>query len=1622
MRKTSKILSLLLTIAIIMSLLPAIEVSAVNPYLPLWEHLPDGEPKVFEDPDNPGKYRAYIFGSHDVRYNSYCGPDIRAWSAPVEDLTNWRDEGSVFKYYINGQWDVFYAPDVVEVRRKDGTKEYYLYPHCRGSNRIAMVCKSDRPAGPYTPINMTADGTRTVSGSILGFDPAVWIEYITDPEDPDYEIGFRAYAYWGYAGSNEKSWVCELDQNTMYSVRPGTQAIQYFIPCSSSYGNINDPAGTTYPYIYPDEDITSFNFFEASSIRKIGNKYIMIYSGYSGPDYGLGSTNSALRYAYGDTPLGPWRSGGVLVDSRAPVVNQNGSALTTSNSAHNTHGSLLEINGNWYVFYHRPPRGYGYARQPMVAPVKITWDEKPVAEGGKVVIRAFDPYSEDNTWTAKDSRGYEYTGAEVTSEGFEVFGLDPYKYYSAGYACYFSNPNTLQDSFDIWDNNMPITNVQNGHIIGYKYFGFGGLDAETASKWGLKPFEGTKEGNNTKFNLFLTPRTSNAFKINVWMDGPWANDTWKGVKIGEINVPAGSPQEVSKFSVDVSQFVDNLDKKHAIFLVAEGGSGNLFDLIGLGFSSDTKDIEYIAPPKVDIFVEGIQLTLPTTPVRSTNANGICDYDLYELSYQYPYYSSKPLKVTASASDENIGITITQPTAPNGVAEVKFDKDGVVKTYRINLSVNTDVLTTAYIDDITVNGESIPNFSKSRFNYSVEVPAGTTTVPDIKAVSSDEAIKIEVINELETIPGVKVFRSFNEETNAEVIYRVGVGYKPVSTEFKEGETAALNKGWYFNAKNDNASFGEAGLTITTERGAFSNPEAQPKNVFMLPAAGDWVVQSKAKFNPTPAESNQQAGLIIYEDDSNYIRFVYERPTSGSSNVLRVYNVANGAQTQSNSATLASLTELYFQIVKQGERYTFMYSQDGVNWTTFGTSITAQYALPQIGLFANNGDTEAAPINVTYEKLSVYDLSELYPRLSTILIDGEPLAGFDPEVFNYSVAVDQGETNVPVITATCSNPEYNITYNQLTTPTGKATVTVSSPIASTTYTINFNSVPVSDYFADGTMNSNWTVLRENKNAYSIEKGFGLRLPTQRYDIYGTGAAWENVFIQPALGDWEVVAKVFYPHVPTANYQQAMLLVWQDEDNYIRANCQQSSLRYEPGIETNGSFSATGSGNATAAEDGTVTLYHRIKKEGNTYTISVSQDGLNFTQLGNPITANYTDPKIGLFATQNSDSTPMNTYIEYLAVTSINGVQQMTYQEMLQNAANNVMKYVSEDIPAVISSDIEFAPVPHGYSVSVECSDPDVISADGKVTRPLTDKEVTLTVIVTDGARTSVSEPITVTVRGLQPVAILTGNDNVEPASEFTVGISIDTASKDVYAEDIILSFDPQVFEYVNATSADENINILRSETSDGTVRIIAANIGGVNGSDVPVLNVNFKVKSGVQGISSTISLIKAKLGLMPEATAVNAGLSSKTITVSSIIPSVDKSALQAAITAAETLYDSAVVGIENGNYWQADKDAFKAAIDTAKAVYEDPDATQSEVDDAVAALNAAKAAFEASVITPTTGDLNNSSTIDVGDLAIVAYYYGKASTDEDWAVAKVADINKDNKVDIEDLAFIAARILN
>ena len=650
---------------------------AQNPYLPLWEHLPDGEPRVFEDPDQPGKLRAYIIGSHDVHYNKYCGNDVRMWSAPVEDLSQWRDEGPIFTWFVGGQWDTMYAPDLVEtVDRTTGKKTYWLYPHSRGWRRVAMVCKGDRPNGPFTPVNLTEDGTRCADGSLIDFDPSVFIEPVNDKKDKDYETGYRAYVFYGF----QHSTACELDQTTMYSKRPGTELIDPFIPASSREGKLLDKAGSEYKALYKGQNPLDFNFFEASSIRQVGNKYVMVFSGYSGKEYGLSNTNSALRYAYGDSPLGPWRSGGVLVDSRGVVSGEDGSKLITTNAGHNTHGSLQEINGQWYVFYHRPPRGFGNARQAMVAPVKIEWDKKPVAKGGRVRITGYDPFVKGNKWTAKAADGTEYTGAEVTSEGFQIFGLPCYGYYSAGIACYMAGPNAgqyMQDNHDVWRNSMDLKGLQNGSIIGFKYFNFEGL-AKSAK--GVKAFEGFKKNVVNNLCLDLTTEGGEGkLSVHVLLDDPY-----KGREIAVIDefCTADPNHRVagSLLSDDTKELLGSLKGKHALFFVVSGQGA--FTLHGFGFFPGEPVLPVV--PQVVITVDGQQLSIPEQPVMATNQNGYTKANHYQL--YAPLTSGSKIGATATApgmDGKNPGVTFEVSPITAGRATVKATYNGQEKMFLIN---------------------------------------------------------------------------------------------------------------------------------------------------------------------------------------------------------------------------------------------------------------------------------------------------------------------------------------------------------------------------------------------------------------------------------------------------------------------------------------------------------------------------------------------------------------------------------------------------------------------------------------------------------------------------------------------------------------------------------------------------------------------------------------------------------------------------------------------------------------------------------------------------------------------------------------------------------------------------
>lgn len=356
-----------------------------NPYLPNWEYIPDGEPRVFGD-------RVYIYGSHDrAGSQEFCDYVLKCWSAPVSDLNHWTCHGDIFHTRAdrdhdsdidwNGENTKLFAPDVVE---KDG--KYYLYAYI--VNAKGCVAVSDRPEGPFrliAPYQYTISDEICCNGWFI--DPGVLVD----------DDG-RTYIYCGF----QRSFLAEINSDNMYEVLDGT-CVEHFIPC-----NITGQGG----FDEPDK-----LFFEACSPRKVGDIYYMIYS----PKRG-----SRLAYATADNPVGPYTYRGYIVDNGVDYPGGN------------NHGSIANIGGQWYIFYHRMTNGTIMSRRGCVEKITILPD-------GTI------------------------PPVEMTSLGFQE-SLSPYETVPVDIAC------VLKGGALITEKNVferVITNIQDGCVIGYKYFDFG---------------------------------------------------------------------------------------------------------------------------------------------------------------------------------------------------------------------------------------------------------------------------------------------------------------------------------------------------------------------------------------------------------------------------------------------------------------------------------------------------------------------------------------------------------------------------------------------------------------------------------------------------------------------------------------------------------------------------------------------------------------------------------------------------------------------------------------------------------------------------------------------------------------------------------------------------------------------------------------------------------------------------------------------------------------------------------------------------------------------------------------------------------------------------------------------
>lgn len=402
-----------------------------NPYLPSFEYVPDGEPYVFGD-------RLYVYGSHD-KFNgkNFCLGDYVCWSAPVSNLGDWRYEGVIYRRTQDPKnrsgMSVLNAPDV----QKGPDGRYYLY-YVASMLTIISVAVSERPEGPFAFYGYVrhADGMPygKKRGEAYNFDPAVFMDedgriYLYSGFAPD--KGFLR-SIMGMRGNLDGAYGMELEPDMLtlkgepVMVAPG-------------------------PLFSVETGFEGHAFYEASSMRRIRGKYYFVYSS---------ELSHELCYAVGDNPLGPFVYGGTLVSIGDIGLHGNQKAL---NYLGNTHGGMAEINGQWYIFYHRQTNKQKCCRQGCAEKITILPDGSiPQAEltscglnGGALPGKGrYEARIACHLMSRKGTFKYEKS-FEKDKEGIHP---------------YFTQSGEDREG----NGDQYIANMTDGSVAGFKYFQFEG--------------------------------------------------------------------------------------------------------------------------------------------------------------------------------------------------------------------------------------------------------------------------------------------------------------------------------------------------------------------------------------------------------------------------------------------------------------------------------------------------------------------------------------------------------------------------------------------------------------------------------------------------------------------------------------------------------------------------------------------------------------------------------------------------------------------------------------------------------------------------------------------------------------------------------------------------------------------------------------------------------------------------------------------------------------------------------------------------------------------------------------------------------------------------------------------
>ncbi|NIK75422.1 regulation of enolase protein 1 (concanavalin A-like superfamily) [Paenibacillus castaneae] len=552
---------------------------------------------------------------------------------------------------------------------------------------------------------------------------------------------------------------------------------------------------------------------------------------------------------------------------------------------------------------------------------------------------------------------------------------------------------------------------------------------------------------------------------------------------------------------------------------------------------------------------------------------------------------------------------------------------------------------------------------------------------------------------------------------------------------------------------------------------------------------------------------------------------------------------------------------------------------------------------------------------------------------------------------------------------------------------------------------------DPFDSNQLDKAWSIFKADNSKWSLTRKPGfLSLDTSVGDTFESSNNLPNIFLKDApSGDFVFTIKVEAP--VRKNYQQAGLFLWQNEDNYVKLGHVwdtdgSTGKSLETAYEKNAVYVKAAN---MAVHPGYDTSYLQIKKVGNVVS-TYYWDGTAWKPAADPMTVSLSNLKIGFYGLSSGDRTSIQANFDYFSVGPVEIVDKAALQGAVKAAEGKLGAAIAGTEPGQYPQ------------AAMDAFAGAIASAQGVLANAAADQVAVNAAAAALNQAVTVFDATVIPTSPDEPAAVINGTDQVKAGQSFdlTVGLSGITAEKyqTLYAEMLIISFDPNKLALTSATSLKAGFGIIEQQTIEpGKIRIIAAGQGSAAAANEQWLKLSFlAVAADAAGASSTANIAVSGVEVANSAgDELQVKGASHTV---QIITHVDVTALNEAIAAAEAIYNGAVVGTQPGQYPAAAKAALGAAIVKAKEVAVNPNASTAQVSAAIVHLNAAVAAFQASVL---SGDLNNDQRISIGDLGIIAAAYGKTSADPNWSQYKRADLNGDGKVDIEDIAMLARWIL-